>query len=79
MDVLHPGAKFGGGRFTHGDTRPKKEFFCLFFVCHSGRGLFWSRRRAAMFSTLTKHCSFAIYSSIFTEFGAILAEESIPF
>jgi len=66
---------FGGDRFMPGDTRPKKEGFLGFFVCHAGRGLFWSRRPAAMFGTLTKY-SFAIYRSIFTGFGAFLAEET---
>jgi len=44
MDVFYPHAKFGGDQFMHDDARIKiREFLCFFlFVCHAGRGLFWS-------------------------------------
>jgi len=71
-DVHYLHAKLGGDRFTHGDGRTKiRVFEFLFCLCHAGRGLFWSRRAAAMFGTLTKY-SFAIYCSIITGLKAFL-------
>jgi len=46
-----------------------RRYNVYLFVCVAGRGLFPSRRPAAMFGTLTKY-SFAICWSIFAGFGA---------
>jgi len=60
-EVLYPHAKFGGDQFMHGDVRTKiREFLCLFFVCHTEPGLFWSHRAAMLFGTLMKY-TFTIY------------------
>jgi len=54
----------------HGDARTKIGVLCILFCLSCARGLFWSRRPAAMFGTLTKY-NFAIYSSIFTGLGGL--------